>query len=320
MVAGGVTLQFNRVIDATARATRTALLDVSDEMPQVSLTGFQDINIYVPVTDLNKVFRTSFRWETAFTGLSADNGLNYLQAATANQNISGQAKRFEFHWNELDVSATADLTHLHSNVWGSSVTSANNGVSLSDHVFVSRNDPDSADQAVPSILKLADGNELGGANVFLGTVYQNYRGAITNSGDVEFLRPTLTLSDMKTEILPRVNAADLSGYCDNVFIQAYDAYKFDLSYGQLALAAGDSISIPVKFEVTQKVQYDLSGSPIDGDDGPGGKEHTNPMLTFVVGSGANAREFTVMSSETISGEAKYNLKFIAVGNSAQPTA
>jgi hypothetical protein len=44
------------------------------------------------------------------------------------------------------------------------------------------------------------------------------------------------------------------------------------------------------------------------------------MLTFVVGSGPDAREFTVMSSETISGEAKYVLNFIAVGNSAQPAA
>jgi hypothetical protein len=314
-----VALQFNYALEATAGATRLALLDVSDSMEPVDLTGYTDVRIYVPVENLNNAFHADGEWDTVFTGLSAQNGANYLEAFAADQHIDGQKNKFVFDWNALGVSAETDLNRLQSNVWGSAAANtANKSANPTAYTYTPVAKADEVQQ-IDSILKLA-GRGLSTHGAFMGTVFANYPEAVTNAASDDFLKPVLTLSDMRTEILFRTNHEDLCGYCDNVFIQAYDAYRFDSNYGKLALSNGDSISIPVKFEVTQTVNYDLSGSAIDGGDGAGGLEHSNPMLTFVVGSGPTAQEFTVMSQETLSNEVKYNLIFIAVGDSEVPSA
>jgi hypothetical protein len=228
---------------------------------------------------LNNVFYSSTFWGAAHP---ADTNLNYAAVISqGSNNLSDQPNEFKFDWAAL-TAATTDLTTLDANVFNQS-----SGDSFG---FSSAQAPEGT--AVQNVSSLLCDISL------MGTVWYNHSAAILNPQ--EFLTPLVTISSI-VETLSTANASVLKEIRDDLFVQAYNKYKYDVSYQKLALQDGDSFSIPVRFVVSQEVNYDLSGSPKGG--------HANNMLTFVVGT----NEYAVMKQESSSNELVYLLSFVAVG-------
>jgi hypothetical protein len=316
MAATPVVLTLKYVLEAGAESTRTAHLNTSEG---IELEYSTDVDIYINVAtaDLNAVFNTSGA-ANFYTDLSMGevDGRGYLAMITnLSQNVSGQPLDFTFNWSNLNTVPIAELGELHAKVWSPSESDEAEYNTLTNYTFSTSGGHTSNPQSIPTILQSAGNGGKSGleAAAFMGTVFHNQSTAILNYTEDLFKRATLTVSHVYDEVLNTANAVDVRPYREELFIQAYNQYKYDLSYHRLALTDGDEIQVPVRFQVYQEVNYDLSGSPIDGDDGPGGKEHSNPILTFVVGSGSGAQEFSVMKNESVTSTVNYMLHFVAVG-------
>jgi hypothetical protein len=257
------TLQLNTVLEGSAGASRTVFLNTSTGVsPNDDFNAYVEINVYVPTSNLNSVFTTSGAAST-WMDLSADNGADYIAAAAAQQQVSGQPLDFHFDWTQLVGGPTNDLNTLHNNVFTNTISYTGDGSASgpndglgTNYEFTSEEDPAEITQSISPILKVA-GRGLGAdASIpFLGTVYSNLGGvgAIVNVGEFDFLRPIMTASLLYSDVLPMVNRADLDLWRQDVFVQAYNAYKYDSNYGRLDLSPGDKISIPVNYTVTQEV-------------------------------------------------------------------
>uniref|UniRef100_A0A6C0I708 Uncharacterized protein n=1 Tax=viral metagenome TaxID=1070528 RepID=A0A6C0I708_9ZZZZ len=317
-MATPVTLTLKTVLQAGAESTRTALLNTSEG---IELTYAPDVDIYINVAaaHLNTVFNTSGA-AGVFTDLSmgeigdARGYLAMVAAGVSGQNVSGQPLDFSFTWSNLNATPIAELRELHANVWNPSQSTTGLYATLSEYDFSTTAGATNKNQSIPTILQSANRGLGAGGNTaaaFMGTVFHNQSTAILNYNSDLFKRATLTVSEVYSTVLNTANAVDVRPYREELFIQAYNQYKYDLSYQRLALTDGDEIQVPVRFQVYQEVNYDLSGSPIDG---PGTNDHSNHMLTFVVGSGISAQEFSVMKKESVTSTVNYMLHFVAVGD------
>jgi len=274
-------LTFNHELSSVANSTRTALLNTCEDISTYAPSGdVRNIDIYCPTNQLNRVFYSSTYWAN---GVRADTSADYSNIVHNIQanNLSDAPTSFLFDWTQLTgAAAMNDFSVLDANVFNQS-----SGDVYSYAPSVAPGPP----QPVKTLL----------ADISLmGTVWYNHSDAILNKP--AFVVPTLTVSSI-LDTLQTVNVEGLKEYRDDLFNQAYVNYKYDLSYARLALEDGDSFSIPVRFVVTQDVQYNLSGSSRAG--------HGNNMLTFVVGS----NEYSVMKQETASNEMVYMLRFVASG-------
>jgi hypothetical protein len=274
-------LTFNAELLSVADSTRTAMLNTCEDIATYVPSGdVRNIDIYCPTNELNRVFYSSTFWGN---GVRADTSADYSNIINniGSNNLSDAPTDFQFDWTQLTgAAAMNDFSVLDANVFNQS----------SGDVYSYA--PSVAPGPAQNVKTLLADISL------MGTVWYNHSDAILNQP--EFLVPTLTVSSI-LDTLQTVNAEALEEYRDDLFNQAYVNYKYDLSYARLALEDGDSFSIPVRFSVTQDVQYDLSGSSRAG--------HGNNMLTFVVGT----NEFSVMKQETASNEMVYMLRFVASG-------
>ena len=273
-----VALIFNSELDATADVSRSAMLTTKEDLPTYSPPGnAYSINIFVTTSYLNSAFYTNTYWDTNLGDLTVEDYNALIQAG--NNNLSGQPKTFLFDWSSITTN-TSDLDRLDSNVFNGAGDLYN---------FVSQNDlADATVQTVSGLLYNIS---------FLGSVWYNHPSAITNFAN--FMSPIVTVSKL-VETLEKVNAPELSEYRDDFFNQAYLKYKYDeRDYSKLAFSAGDSLTIPIKFDISQHVRYNLCGSPVEN--------HPNNMLTFVV----DTQEYVVMKEENTTNTQVYLLNFVA---------
>jgi len=273
-----VALIFNSELDATADVSRSAMLTTKEDLPTYSPPGnAYSINIFVTTSYLNSAFYTNTYWDTNLGDVTVEDYNALIQAG--NNNLSGQPKTFLFDWSSITTN-TSDLDRLDSNVF--------NGVG-EIYNFVSQNDL--ADATVQNVSGLL-------YNIsFLGSVWYNHPSAVTNFAN--FMSPIVTISKL-VETLEKINAPELSEYRDDFFNQAYLKYKYDeTDYSKLAFVSGDSLTIPIKFDISQHVRYNLCGSPVEN--------HPNNMLTFVV----DTQEYVVMKQEDTTNTQVYLLNFVA---------
>ena len=276
-------LQFNSELSVSVDVSRTARLTTTQSLETfVPDVDCRYIDVYCSTPALNNVFYSSAWWGPS---KPADTNANYAAVLAAHvNNLSDQPSAFRFDWSALSANAQADLATLDT-----LVVNQSSGDLVS---FTSASDPEESAQSVKSLLTDIS---------LMGTVWYNHSGAISNPD--AFHNPLITVESL-VDTLSKANADVLSDIRDDLFTQAYLRYKFDSSYGKLALENGDSFSIPVKFMVEQVVNYDLCGSSINAS-----PTHPNNMLTFVIGT----TEYAVMKQESSSNDVHYMLRFNAVG-------
>jgi hypothetical protein len=269
-------LMFNSELHGNADVSRYARLNTRESIVSYSPpANAYGINIFVTTSYLNSAFYTNTYWDNNLGGLTVSDYEALIQSG--NNNLSAQPQTFLFDWSRVTTN-TSDLTTLDSNVFNGSGQIYN---------FVSQNDL--ADMTVQNVSGLL--HDIS----FLGSVWYNHRAAILNVPD--FMSPIVTVSKL-VETLETINSPELKEFRDELFNQAYTQYKYDeVNFSKLAFSAGDSITVPIKFDISQKVTYDLSNSPVSGG-------HSNNMLSFVV----DTHEYAVMKEEKTENKSRFTLR------------